>query len=306
MEFFSRIYNVKTKIYRYLYIRYKAFKKYPLLFISHGLRMVFFRCIGLFICILLTIIPLPLSNLAQNFMNLNISINSFRDFLNSMEKIMGYFRNVLPSFNDAFNFLRAYLGNFNPNAIISIMRSFPSDLRRFIVQFFATIGARLNDLKIFIYSLRPISQIPHRFRSFIHKHILLIERIIRDGTMGFFGLLFVKLFFLFIVPILGIGVISFVGVDVSFIVIAILSLISSQLGSLCGRVINALVFKYYKKYVQDRPLIAQIRFNNLVTRIFNLIVVPRKYFLKLIEYRIAYYKQQFKEIRQLIQNKTDT
>lgn len=297
---------MKAKIYRYLRIRYKAFKKYPLLFISHGLRMVFFRCIGLFICIILTIIPLPLSNLAQHFMNLNISINSFKDFLSSLEKIVAYFKNILPSFSDVFNILRTYISNFNLNALISIMRTFPSDLRRFIVQFFATIGARLHDLKIFIYSLRPISQIPNRFRKFIHKHFLLIERIIRDGTMGFFGLLFVKLFFLFIVPILGIGVISFVGVDISFIIIAILSLISSQLGSLCGRLINALVFKYYKKYVQDRPLIAQIRFNNFITRIFSIIIVPRKYLLRLIEYRINYYKQQLKEIRQLIQNKTDT
>lgn len=235
-------------------------------------------------------------------MNLNISLNSFRDFLSSLEKVVTYFKNILPSFNDIFNLVRTYISNLNFNAIISIIRTLPSDFRRFIVQLFATMGARLHDLKLFIYSLRPISQIPKRFHSFIKKHILLIKRIIRDGTMGFFGLLFVKLFFLFIVPILGIGVISVVGIDISFVIIAILSLISSQLGSLCGRLINNLIFKYYKKYVQDKPLIAQIRFNNLIVRLSQIIIIPRKYVLKLIEYRITYYKKQLNDVRQLIQN----
>lgn len=295
---------MQDKIRRYIRIRYRAFKAYPLLFICHGLRMVFFRLIGLFICIILTVIPLPLSNLAQHFMNLNISLNSFKDFLTSLERVVSYFKNILPSFNDIFNLLRAYIANFNVNAFLSITRSLPGDFRRFVVQFFATLGARFHDLKLFIYSLRPISQIPKRLRRFFQKHILLIRRIIRDGTMGFFGLLFVKLFFLFIVPILSIGVIRFVGVDISFVIIAVLSLISSQLGSLCGRLINNLVFAYYKKYVKQRPLIAQIRFHNLITRLAKIVIVPRAYVLKFVNYRINYYKQQLSEIRSLIQDFT--
>ena len=48
-----------------------------------------------------------------------------------------------------------------------------------------------------------------------------------------------------VIPLLGIGAVYVIGFNVSLIIIAVLSLISSQLGALIGRLVNQSLIKLY-------------------------------------------------------------
>ena len=63
--------------------------------------------------------------------------------------------------------------------------------------------------------------------------------------MMVFSLLFVKILFFMVIPLLGIGAVYVIGFNVSLIIIAVLSLISSQLGALIGRLVNQSLIKLY-------------------------------------------------------------
>ena len=226
-------------------LRFHAFKRKPFLFLRHFLLIIIFRFFGVIICLFFTVLPLPLSNFIQHLMNLNLSLNSLKDILSSVKQLATNFYTIIPSTNDIMRFIKSFLLNFSPSNFYNILRSLPHDLRQLFLQIFDYLRQRLKDIRLFIRSLFPLRQAFSRFQKFIITHARLAKRLFLNLLMVFFNVLLIKILFLIIIPLLGISTIYFIGIDISLIIIATLSLLTSQLGTLIGKLItNTLIHLY--------------------------------------------------------------
>lgn len=263
-------------------LRFRAFKRKPFLFLRHFLLIIIFRFFGVIICLFFTVLPLPLSNFIQHLMNLNLSLNSLKDILSSVKQLATNFYTIIPSTNDIIRFIKSFLLNFSPTNLYNILRSLPHDLRQFFLQAFDYLRQRLKDIRLFIKSLFPLRQALSRLRIFIITHANLVKRLFRNLLMVFFNVLLIKILFLIIIPLLGISTIYFIGVDISLIIIATLSLLTSQLGSLIGRLVtNTLIHLY--DIIQRRTSKMNI-FLFLIALLYNRIYL----FIKKIRLRLIF------------------
>lgn len=263
-------------------LRFRAFKRKPFLFLRHFLLIIIFRFFGVIICLFFTVLPLPLSNFIQHLMNLNLSLNSLKDILSSVKQLATNFYTIIPSTNDIMRFIKSFLLNFSPSNFYNILRSLPHDLRQFFLQAFDYLRQRLKDIRLFIKSLFPLRQALSRLRIFIITHANLVKRLFRNLLMVFFNVLLIKILFLIIIPLLGISTIYFIGVDISLIIIATLSLLTSQLGSLIGRLVtNTLIHLY--DIIQRRTSKMNI-FLFLIALLYNRISL----FIKKIRLRLIF------------------
>lgn len=239
-----------NKIKYRLLLKYLAFKRKPLLFLRYFCLLIFFRFLGVIICLFFTVLPLPISNFIQHLMNINLSFNSFKDIWQSVRQVAHSFTNIFPSYNDITKFLKSLLTNFSPNNLFNILRQIPSDLRQFFLQFMEHLRQRLKDIRLFLKSLYPINQALKRFKLFLYRNTHILKRLLKNFLMMFFSLICLKVLFWIIIPFLGISAIYFIGFDVSLIIIALLSLLTSQLGNLLGKAINTLLINLYDKFHQ--------------------------------------------------------
>ena len=226
-------------------LRFHAFKRKPFLFLRHFLLIIIFRFFGVIICLFFTVLPLPLSNFIQHLMNLNLSLNSLKDILSSVKQLATNFYTIIPSTNDIMRFIKSFLLNFSPSNFYNILRSLPHDLRQLFLQIFDYLRQRLKDIRLFIKSLFPLRQAFSRFHKFIITHARLARRLLRNLLMMFFNVLLIKLLFWIIIPLLGISTIYFIGVDITLIIIATLSLLTSQLGTLIGKSVTNILIRLY-------------------------------------------------------------
>lgn len=280
-------------------LRFRAFKRKPFLFLRHFLLIIIFRFFGVIICLFFTVLPLPLSNFIQHLMNLNLSLNSLKDILSSVKQLATNFYTIIPSTNDIMRFIKSFLLNFSPSNFYNILRSLPHDLRQLFLQIFDYLRQRLKDIRLFIRSLFPLRQAFSRFHKFIITHARLARRLLRNLLMMFFNVLLIKLLFWIIIPLLGISTIYFIGVDITLIIIATLSLLTSQLGTLIGKLItNTLIHLY--DLIQRRTskiniflfLIALIyhKISLLIKKIRLRLIYLCSYFLrKICSYLIIFY-----------------
>lgn len=270
--------SLAAKIKFYIRIRWKAFRRKPLLFLRYILKIILFRFLGIIICLFLTVIPLPLNHLLQNMFNLNLSFNSFKEIVSSVRKIAFNFNHLMPSVNDILRILNTLMANINPYNLINIIRDIPTDLRQFILKFFDYLRERFKDLRIFIKSLWPPRNSWRKLRFFIKAHTIILKRIVKNIFMMVFSLLFVKILFFMVIPLLGLGAVYVIGFNVSLLIIAVLSLISSQLGALIGRLVNESLIKLYDHLQKRQPKYAMtiflvgiaVVYNYLKYLIFNL------------------------------------
>lgn len=263
-------------------LRFRAFKRKPFLFLRHFLLIIIFRFFGVIICLFFTVLPLPLSNFIQHLMNLNLSLNSLKDILSSVKQLATNFYTIIPSTNDIMRFIKSFLLNFSPSNFYNILRSLPHDLRQFFLQAFDYLRQRLKDIRLFIKSLFPLRQALSRLRIFIITHANLVKRLFRNLLMVFFNVLLIKILFLIIIPLLGISTIYFIGIDISLIIIATLSLLTSQLGTLIGKSVTNILIRLYD-IIQQRTTKMNI-FLFLIALLYNKISL----FIKKIRLRLIF------------------
>lgn len=261
---------------------FHAFKRKPFLFLRHFLLIIIFRFFGVIICLFFTILPLPLSNFIQHLMNLNLSLNSLKDILSSVKQLATNFYTIIPSTNDIMRFIKSFLLNFSPSNFYNILRSLPHDLRQLFLQIFDYLRQRLKDIRLFIRSLFPLRQAFSRFHKFIITHARLARRLLRNLLMMFFNVLLIKLLFWIIIPLLGISTIYFIGVDITLIIIATLSLLTSQLGTLIGKSVTNILIRLYD-IIQQRTTKMNI-FLFLIALLYNTISL----FIKKIRLRLIF------------------
>lgn len=263
-------------------LRFRAFKRKPFLFLRHFLLIIIFRFFGVIICLFFTVLPLPLSNFIQHLMNLNLSLNSLKDILSSVKQLATNFYTIIPSTNDIMRFIKSFLLNFSPSNFYNILRSLPHDLRQLFLQIFDYLRQRLKDIRLFIRSLFPLRQAFSRFHKFIITHARLARRLLRNLLMMFFNVLLIKLLFWIIIPLLGISTIYFIGVDITLIIIATLSLLTSQLGTLIGKSVTNILIRLYD-IIQQRTTKMNI-FLFLIALLYNKISL----FIKKIRLRLIF------------------
>lgn len=263
-------------------LRFRAFKRKPFLFLRHFLLIIIFRFFGVIICLFFTVLPLPLSNFIQHLMNLNLSLNSLKDILSSVKQLATNFYTIIPSTNDIMRFIKSFLLNFSPSNFYNILRSLPHDLRQLFLQIFDYLRQRLKDIRLFIRSLFPLRQAFSRFQKFIITHARLTKRLFRNLLMVFFNVLLIKILFLIIIPLLGISTIYFIGIDISLIIIATLSLLTSQLGTLIGKSVTNILICLYD-IIQQRTTKMNI-FLFLIALLYNKISL----FIKKIRLRLIF------------------
>lgn len=268
-------------------LRFRAFKRKPFLFLRHFLLIIIFRFFGVIICLFFTVLPLPLSNFIQHLMNLNLSLNSLKDILSSVKQLATNFYTIIPSTNDIMRFIKSFLLNFSPSNFYNILRSLPHDLRQLFLQIFDYLRQRLKDIRLFIRSLFPLRQAFSRFHKFIITHARLARRLFCNLLMVFFNVLLIKILFLIIIPLLGISTIYFIGIDISLIIIATLSLLTSQLGTLIGKSVTNILIRLYD-IIQQRTTKMNI-FLFLIALLYNKIsLLIKKIRLRLI-YLCSYF-----------------
>lgn len=263
-------------------LRFRAFKRKPFLFLRHFLLIIIFRFFGVIICLFFTVLPLPLSNFIQHLMNLNLSLNSLKDILSSVKQLATNFYTIIPSTNDIMRFTKSFLLNFSPSNFYNILRSLPHDLRQLFLQIFDYLRQRLKDIRLFIKSLFPLRQAFSRFHKFIITHARLARRLFCNLLMVFFNVLLIKILFLIIIPLLGISTIYFIGIDISLIIIATLSLLTSQLGTLIGKSVTNILIRLYD-IIQQRTTKMNI-FLFLIALLYNKISL----FIKKIRLRLIF------------------
>lgn len=263
-------------------LRFRAFKRKPFLFLRHFLLIIIFRFFGVIICLFFTVLPLPLSNFIQHLMNLNLSLNSLKDILSSVKQLATNFYTIIPSTNDIMRFIKSFLLNFSPSNFYNILRSLPHDLRQLFLQIFDYLRQRLKDIRLFIRSLFPLRQAFSRFQKFIITHARLAKRLFLNLLMVFFNVLLIKILFLIIIPLLGISTIYFIGIDISLIIIATLSLLTSQLGTLIGKSVTNILICLYD-IIQQRTTKMNI-FLFLIALLYNKISL----FIKKIRLRLIF------------------
>lgn len=263
-------------------LRFRAFKRKPFLFLRHFLLIIIFRFFGVIICLFFTVLPLPLSNFIQHLMNLNLSLNSLKDILSSVKQLTTNFYTIIPSTNDIMRFIKSFLLNFSPSNFYNILRSLPHDLRQLFLQIFDYLRQRLKDIRLFIRSLFPLRQAFSRFHKFIITHARLARRLFCNLLMVFFNVLLIKILFLIIIPLLGISTIYFIGIDISLIIIATLSLLTSQLGTLIGKSVTNILIRLYD-IIQQRTTKMNI-FLFLIALLYNKISL----FIKKIRLRLIF------------------
>ena len=95
--------------------------------------------------------------------------------------------------------------------------------------------------------------------------------------MVFFNVLLIKILFLIIIPLLGISTIYFIGIDISLIIIATLSLLTSQLGALIGKSVTNILIRLYD-IIQQRTTKMNI-FLFLIALLYNKISLFIKKFV---------------------------
>ena len=263
-------------------LRFRAFKRKPFLFLRHFLLIIIFRFFGVIICLFFTVLPLPLSNFIQHLMNLNLSLNSLKDILSSVKQLATNFYTIIPSTNDIMRFIKSFLLNFSPSNFYNILRSLPHDLRQLFLQIFDYLRQRLKDIRLFIRSLFPLRQAFSRFHKFIITHARLVRRLFRNLLMVFFNVLLIKILFLIIIPLLGISTIYFIGIDISLIIIATLSLLTSQLGALIGKSVTNILIRLYDIIQQQTTKMNIFLF--LIALLYNKISL----FIKKIRLRLIF------------------
>ncbi len=249
------------KKYKNIYSNLKTSKRHRIVFVKvtviHYLLKFISHFLGLIICLILTVIPLPLSHFAQNIMSLNISLNSFKDIAKAVELIAQKVLNVfamLPSWGAVWQFLKKVLRSVNLHNLIEILHNIPQDLRHITVTLCSYINDRFRQLRIFIRSLFPLKNAWQRLINRIKKHIRTVKYLLRQFFKAVFSVIFVKILFLIIIPIAGLnGAVYLLGIDLSLLIIGILSLICSQLGGIIGEKFSSLMeytyhrFRYWKQ-----------------------------------------------------------
>ncbi|MBR3498191.1 MAG: hypothetical protein IKO05_04270 [Selenomonadaceae bacterium] len=219
----KKIDKVKKKVPRRIRSFPAAFKRNPKAVIKYFLGMILGRVLAIVLYVVMAFIPaLPIPDAVAN-----------------MSKPPAIF-------GTAFNSMRSFVTDFNPQMIIATVTSIPTDINKIIQkvgEFFTFYAKRAGNF--LIKAIRHPRLAFDDVRKMVRQKTPLFIRLARAAFSVAFSFLLIKLAMIFLLPLFGGIAITILGIKVSIILFVIARMIADKVGELIGKY----VFKGGVKFV---------------------------------------------------------
>ncbi|MBQ3726240.1 MAG: hypothetical protein II902_04130, partial [Selenomonadaceae bacterium] len=219
----KKIDKVKKKVPRRIRSFPAAFKRNPKAVIKYFLGMILGRVLAIVLYVVMAFIPaLPIPDAVAN--------------MSKPPAILG----------TAFNSMRSFVTDFNPQMIIATVTSIPTDINKIIQkvgEFFTFYAKRAG-----AFAMKAIRHPRLAFddvRKMVRQKTPLFIRLARAAFSVAFSFLLIKLAMIFLLPLFGGIAITILGIKVSIILFVIARMIADKVGELIGKY----VFKGGVKFV---------------------------------------------------------
>ncbi|MBD3879893.1 MAG: hypothetical protein SR1Q5_09510 [Quinella sp. 1Q5] len=205
--------KVKQKVPRRIRSFPAAFKRNPKAVIKYFLGMALGRVLAIVLYVLMAFIPaLPVP-----------------DALANMSKPPAFL-------GTAFNSMRSFVTDFNPQMIMATITSIPTDINKLIqkVGEFFTFYAK----RAWAFTVRAVRHPKLAFddmRKMIREKTPLFIRLARAAVSVAFSFLLIKLAMIFLLPLFGGIALTVLGIKVSIILFVIARMIADKVGELIGK-----------------------------------------------------------------------
>ena len=207
--------KVKRKVPRRIRSFPAAFKRNPQAVIKYFLGMIIGRVLAIVLYIVMAFIPaLPIPDAVAN-----------------MSKPPAIF-------GTAFNSLRGFVTDFNPQMIMATVTSIPTDINKLIqkVGEFFTFYAR----RTAAFTVRAVRHPRLAFedvRKYVRSKAPMFIRLTRSAVSVAFSFLLMKLAMIFLLPLFGGIALTVLGIKVSIILFVVARMIADKIGELLGKYI---------------------------------------------------------------------
>ena len=209
----KKIDKVKRKVPRRIRSFPAAFKRNPKAVIKYFLGMALGRVLAIVLYILMAFIPaLPIPDAVANI-------------------------SKPPAFiGTAFNSMRGFFTDLNPQMIIATITSIPTDINKLIQkvgEFFTFYAKRAG-----AFIMRAIRHPKLAFedtKNLIHRKAPLFIRLARATVSVAFSFILIKLAMIFLLPLFGGIALTVLGIKVSIILFVIARMIADKVGELIGK-----------------------------------------------------------------------
>ena len=209
----KKIDKVKKKVPRRIRSFPAAFKRNPKAVIKYFLGMALGRVLAIVLYVIMAFIPaLPIPDAVAN--------------LNKPPAIFGA----------AFNSLRGFVTDFNPQMIVATITSIPTDINKIIQkvgEFFTFYAKRAGNF--IVRAIRHPRLALDDTRKLIREKTPLIIRLARAAVSVAFSFLLIKLAMIFLLPLFGGIAITILGIKISIILFVIARMIADKIGELIGK-----------------------------------------------------------------------
>ena len=211
----KKIDKVKRKVPRRIRSFPAAFRRNPKAVIKYFLGMILGRVLAIVLYVLMAFIPaLPVPDAMAN-----------------MSKPPAFL-------GTAFNSMRGFVTDFNPQMIMTTVTNIPTDINKLIQkigEFFTFYAKRTG-----AFTVRAIRHPKLAFndvRSYIRKKTPMFIRLARASVSVVFSFLLIKLAMIFLLPLFGGIALTVLGIKVSIILFVIARMIADKIGELLGKYI---------------------------------------------------------------------
>ncbi|MBR0261359.1 MAG: hypothetical protein IJQ85_06150 [Selenomonadaceae bacterium] len=220
----KKIDKVKKKVPRRIRSFPAAFKRNPKAVIKYFLGMALGRVLAITLYVVMAFIPaLPIPDAVAN--------------ISKPPAIFGA----------AFNSMRSFVTDFNPQMIIATVTSIPTDINKIIQkigEFFTFYAKRTGNF--LIKAVRHPKLAFEDVRTKIREKTPLFIRLARAAFSVAFSFLLIKLAMIFLLPLFGGIALTILGIKVSIILFVIARMIADKVGELIGKYVFKGGVSFYK------------------------------------------------------------
>lgn len=234
----KKIDKVKKKVPRRIRSFPAAFRRNPKAVIKYFLGMALGRVLAIVLYVLMAFIPaLPVP-----------------DALANMSKPPAFL-------GTAFNSMRSFVTDFNPQMIMATVTSIPTDINKLIqkVGEFFTFYAK----RAWAFTVRAVRHPKLAFddvRKMLREKTPLFIRLARAAVSVVFSFLLIKLAMIFLLPLFGGIALTVLGIKVSIILFVIARMIADKVGELIGKYVfnGGLKLVHLAKTIRESQVVKAI------------------------------------------------
>lgn len=220
----KRLERVKKKVPRRIRNFPAAFRRNPKAVIKYFLGMIMGRVLAILLYVIMAFIPaLPVPDAVAN-----------------MSKPPAFF-------GTAFNSMRGFITDFNPQMIVTTITNIPTDINKIIQkigEFFTFYAKRTG-----AFTVRAVRHPRLAFqdvRTYVRQKAPMFIRLARATVSVAFSFLLIKLAMIFLLPLFGGIALTVLGIKVSIILFVIARMIADKIGELLGKYVFNGGLKLYK------------------------------------------------------------